>query len=100
MNRPPHRPEEDMYLMPLPDQRRKGATRHGRWNEPRKRRRIVTIGAAIIAVAAIAIGIIVFNEDSGPTGPLPVHLPPASESYLGVYTKGLPASYGPVTAFV
>jgi mannan endo-1,4-beta-mannosidase len=30
---------------------------------------------------------------------LPVHLPPASESYLGVYTKGLPASYGPVTEF-
>ena len=73
--------------------------RHGRGNEPGKRRRIVTIGAAIIAVAAIAIGIIVFNESSEPTGPLPVHLPPASESYLGVYTKGLPDSYEPVAAF-
>ena len=99
MNRPPHRPEEDVSLMPLPDQRRKGAMRHGRGNEPGKRRRIVTIGAAIMAVAAIAIGITIFNLSSEPTGPLPVHLPPASESYLGVYTKGLPDSYGPVTAF-
>src|SRR6476619_173417 len=99
MNRPPHRPEEDVYLMPLPDQRRKGAIRHGRGNVPGKRRRIVTIGAAIIAVAAIAIGITIFNLSSEPTGPLPVHLPPAAESYLGVYTKGLPDSYAPVTAF-
>ena len=88
-----------MSLTPLPDLRRKGARRHGRGNGSRKRRRIVTIGAAIIAVAAIAIGIIVFNESSEPTGPLPVHLPPASESYLGVYTEGLPDSFGPVTAF-
>ena len=100
MNRPPHRPEEeDVYLMPLSDQRSNGATRHGRGNGPGKRRRIVTIGAAIIAMAAIAIGIIVFNESSEPTGPLPVHLPTASEAYLGVYAKGLPDSYGPVTAF-
>ena len=99
MNRPPHRPEEDVYLMPLPDQRRNGAVRHGRGNEPGKRRRLVTIGAAIIAVAAIAIGITIFNLSSEPTGPLPVHLPPASGSYLGVYTKGLPASYGPITEF-
>ena len=99
MNRPPHRPEEDVYLMPLPDQRRKGVRRHGRGNEAGKRRRIVTICAAIMAVAGIAIGITIFNLSSEPTGPLPVHLPPASESYLGVYTKGLPNSYGPVTAF-
>lgn len=99
MNRPPHRQEEDVSLMPLPYQRRNSAKRRGRGNEPGKRRRIITIGTAIIAVATIAIGIIVFNESSEPTGPLPVHLPPASESYLGVYTKGLPASYGPVTAF-
>jgi hypothetical protein len=50
-------------------------------------------------VAAIAIGITVFNMSSEPTGPLPIHLPPASESYLGVYTKGLPDSYRPITAF-
>lgn len=99
MNRPPYRPEEDVYLMPLPDQRRKDAMSHGRGNEPGKRRQLVTISAAIIAVAAIAIGITIFNLSSEPTGPLPVHLPPASESYLGVYTKGLPDSYGPVTAF-
>jgi hypothetical protein len=99
MNRPPHRQEEDVSLMPLPLQQRNGAIRHSRGNEPGKRRRIVTIGAAITAFAAIAIGIIIFNESSGPTGPLPVHLPPASESYLGVYTKGLPDSYGPITTF-
>ena len=50
-------------------------------------------------MAAIAVGFIVFNKSSEPTGPLPVHLPPASASYLGVYAKGLPDSYGPVTAF-
>ena len=99
MNHPPHRQEENVSLASLPVQRRKGDMRHGRGNEAGKRRRIVTIGAAIIAAAAITIGIVVFNESSEPTGPLPVHLPPASESYLGVFTKGLPDSYGPVTAF-
>jgi len=54
---------------------------------------------AIIAVAAIALGISLYNRSAEPTGPLPVHLPPASASYLGVYTKGLPESYAPVTAF-
>ena len=99
MNRPPHRQEEDVSLMPLPYQRANEARRHRRGNVPGKRRRIVAIGAAIIAVAAIAIGIIVFNKSSEPTGPLPVHLPPATASYLGVYTRGLPDSYEPVTAF-
>jgi mannan endo-1,4-beta-mannosidase len=72
--------------------------KHRDSNEPR-RHRIVTTGAAIIAVAAIALGIVLYNQSSEPTGPLPVHLPPASGSYLGVYTKGVPASYTPVTAF-
>ena len=72
--------------------------KHRDGNEPR-RHRIVTTGAAIIAVAAIALGIVLYNESSEPTGPLPVHLPPASASYLGVYAKGVPASYTPVTAF-
>ena len=73
--------------------------RHRSGNEPRKRRRIVTTGAAIIAVAAIALGITLYNKSADPTGPLPVHLPPASASYLGVFAKGVPDSYGEVTAF-
>ena len=39
------------------------------------------------------------TNPQSPTGPLPVHLPPASGSYLGVYADGVPASYGEVTAF-
>jgi mannan endo-1,4-beta-mannosidase len=66
---------------------------------PRKRRRIFTTGAAIIAAAAIALGITLYNKSADPTGPLPVHLPPASASYLGVYAEGVPDSYRPVTAF-
>jgi hypothetical protein len=99
LNRPPHRQEEDVSLMPLPVQRRNGTVRHRRGSVPGKRRRIVTIGTAIIAVAAIALGITLYNRSSEPTGPLPVHLPPATASYLGVYTKGLPDSYEPITAF-
>jgi hypothetical protein len=66
---------------------------------PGKRRPIVTIGAAIIAVVAIALGITFYNRSSEPTGPLPTHLPPASASYLGVYAEGVPNSYSQVTAF-
>ena len=62
-------------------------------------RRIVTIGVAIIAAAAIASGVILYNKSADPTGPLPVDLPPASGSYLGVYANGVPASYAGVTAF-
>jgi hypothetical protein len=54
---------------------------------------------AIIAVAAIALGITLYNKSAEPTGPLPVHLPPASASYLGMFAKGVPDSYEPVTAF-
>src|SRR5271165_4867527 len=73
--------------------------RHRSGNERGKRRRIVTIGTAIIAVSAIALGITLYNKSADPTGPLPVHLPPAAASYLGVYAKGVPDSYGEVTAF-
>jgi len=101
MNRPPHHQEEEVRLMPLPlrNHRTNNFMRHRNGNEPRRRRRIVTTGAAIIAVAAIALGITIFNQSSEPTGPLPVHLPPASASYLGVYAEGVPASYSGVTAF-
>ncbi len=64
-----------------------------------RQRRIVTVGAAIIAVAAIAVGIALYNDSASPTGPLPVNLPSSSASYLGVYADGVPDSYGQVTAF-
>jgi mannan endo-1,4-beta-mannosidase len=73
--------------------------RHRNSDPSGKRRRIVTSGGAIIAVAAIALGVTLYNKSADPTGPLPAHLPAASASYLGVYEKGFPDSYGPVTAF-
>ena len=65
---------------------------------------MVTIGAAILVAAAIAAGVILYNksvgsDSSSSTGPLPVHLPTATSSYLGVFTNGVPNSYGGVTAF-
>jgi hypothetical protein len=62
-------------------------------------RRTVKIGVAIIAAAAIAAGVILYNKSADPTGPLPVNLPPASGSYLGVYANGVPNSYAGVTGF-
>src|SRR5262249_55207942 len=64
------------------------------------RRWWIRTGAAVVAAAAIAAGLIVYNQASrGPTGPLPVHLPPVSGSYLGVYTPTAPRTYAGVTAF-
>jgi mannan endo-1,4-beta-mannosidase len=63
-------------------------------------RRTVTTIAAIVAAAAIAAGVVLYNRASDHHGgPLPVNLPPATASYFGVFTKGLPASYSGVTAF-
>ena len=75
--------------------------KHRSGNKPRRRRRIVTTGVAIIAAAAIAVGVSLYNKsaDPPPTGPLPVHLPTTPQSYLGVYADGAPASYDGVTAF-
>jgi mannan endo-1,4-beta-mannosidase len=71
---------------------------HGRARTGRSRR-IVTTVLAIIAVAAIATGVILYNKSSDHPGPLPDSLPPASASYLGVFTQGVPHSYASVTAF-
>jgi mannan endo-1,4-beta-mannosidase len=68
-------------------------------NSPRVRRRIAAAGAAIIAAAAIAVSVSVYHKSAGPVGPLPVQLPTAPQSYLGVYAHGIPASYNAVTAF-
>ena len=62
-------------------------------------RRFLTTMLAIIAVAVIAVGVVLYNKSSDHAGPLPVDLPPASGSYLGVFAKGLPNSYRGVTAF-
>jgi mannan endo-1,4-beta-mannosidase len=68
-------------------------------NSQRKRRRIVTAGVAVIAAAAIAAGVILYDKSAAPVGPLPVQLPITPQSYLGVYVDGVPASYAGVTAF-
>jgi hypothetical protein len=74
-------------------------TRTGARRGRRRRRPLVTAGLAVMAAVAIATGIVVYNGTSGPGGPLPVSLPPATGSYLGVYTKNLPASYSGISAF-
>lgn len=64
--------------------------------------RTFKLGVAIIAVALIAVGVILYNraaDSSSNGGPLPVNLPQDSASYLGVFTKGVPRSYDGVTAF-
>ena len=73
-------------------------SQHGRGRTGRSRR-IVTTAVAIIAAAAIAAGVILYNKSSDHTEPLPVNLPAASASYLGVFTKGVPRSYAGVNAF-
>jgi mannan endo-1,4-beta-mannosidase len=73
-------------------------THHSRRRAGRSRR-LVTTAVAVIAAAAIAAGVILYNKSAEPTGPLPVHLPTTSNSYLGVFTEGIPNSYSGVTSF-
>jgi Glycosyl hydrolase family 26 len=99
----PANDEDDAHLtlQPWPGHRKSAPVRH-RARNPRRRRRMVTAGLAIIAAAAIAAGVSLYNKSANPTrptGPLPVHLPATPQSYLGVYAHGAPASYGGVTAF-
>ena len=66
----------------------------------RRGRRLVVPVIAIVAAAAIAGGVIIYNKSADPSaGPLPVNLPAASGSYLGVYATGVPDSYAGVTSF-
>jgi mannan endo-1,4-beta-mannosidase len=65
----------------------------------RRPRRLLTATMAIIAAAVIAGGIVLYNRSTDPSGPLPVHLPADTASYLGVYVKGLPQSYTGVSDF-
>jgi hypothetical protein len=100
MRRPPDYQEETVGLAPQlqTDHTAGDSSSRRRGHQPRRRRRFVTTGA-LLAVAAIVLGIGLYNNFAGSTGPLPSNLPPASASYLGVFAKGAPASYTSVTAF-
>jgi mannan endo-1,4-beta-mannosidase len=73
-------------------------THHGRRRQGAPRR-LVKACAAAIAALAIAAGVIIYNKSADPSGPLPVNLPAATGSYLGIYANGTPASYSGVTEF-
>jgi hypothetical protein len=63
-------------------------------------RRTMRAVVALVAAAAIATGVVLYNRsEDDPTGPLPVHLPVTPASYLGVFVKGFPNSYEPMTTF-
>jgi hypothetical protein len=80
--------------------RKSHPVKHRDINTSRKRKKILTGGgAAIITAAAISAGVVFYNRSADPIGPLPVHLPADSGSYLGVYANGVPASYNGVAAF-
>ncbi len=72
---------------------------HSSRSTQRRPRRIWAGAAAIIAAAAIAIAVSLFNRSADPNGPLPVHLPTTPQSYLGLFADGIPTSYAGVTAF-
>jgi glycosyl hydrolase family 26 len=73
---------------------RSGNTQRGRW-------RILTVGVAVIAAVAIAVGVSLYNSADSAHSPRPlsVQLPTTPQSYLGVYVAGTPGSYDGVTAF-
>jgi mannan endo-1,4-beta-mannosidase len=72
---------------------------HGSARAKRGPRRIMGMAIAVIAVIAIAAGITLYNRSSDPPAPLPVHLPPTPQSYLGVYSNTFPSSYAKLTTF-
>jgi mannan endo-1,4-beta-mannosidase len=62
--------------------------------------RILTIALVVIAAVAIAGAVTLHNRSRDSTrGPLPVQLPAAAGSYLGVYAHGVPESYAGISAF-
>ncbi len=73
-------------------------TRHGARRGRRRRRPLLRAGVALLAVVVIAAGVVVYRATSKPHGPLN-SLPASAGSYLGVYTKDLPASYSKVSMF-
>ena len=98
MSHVPGYDEDDAHLtvQPWPGHRENGPVRHRSPNKPRRRRRIVTTAVAIIAVAAIASGVALYNRSADPAahaGPLPVNLPRTPGSYLGVFVNDLTPLY-------
>jgi len=73
--------------------------KHGSRAARRTPRRTLGTVIALIAALGIAAGVVLYNKSTDSTGPLPVHLPTTPDSYLGVFAKGFPDSYGPMTAF-
>jgi Glycosyl hydrolase family 26 len=72
--------------------RQKGRRRQGR-------SRWIFAAVAVVVVAAIAASVIIYKRSSDSPGPLPVNLPSASGSYLGVFVKGSPDTYSGITNF-
>ncbi len=72
---------------------------HSTRSTQRRPRRIWAGGAAIIAAAAIATAVTIYNRSADGPGPLPDDLPTTPQSYLGVFVDGIPNSYAGVTAF-
>jgi glycosyl hydrolase family 26 len=68
-------------------------------NRLRKNRRFIATVGTLLTIAAIAAGIGIYNHSVGSSGPLPANLPPASASYIGIFTKGVPNSYSGVRQF-
>jgi mannan endo-1,4-beta-mannosidase len=73
--------------------------RHRTKTVRRRIRPTLRVLVALVAAGAIAGGVVVYNRSADPAGPLPVHLPTTPASYLGVFVKGFPDSYKPMTAF-
>jgi hypothetical protein len=73
--------------------------KHHTVNGRSKLRWIASAGVVIVIAAAAGVGISLYHRSADRTGPLPVDLPTTSQSYLGVYAAGTPASYDGVTAF-
>jgi hypothetical protein len=72
---------------------------HRNGGASRQKGLMIKAGLAVVAAAAIAAAITIYNTSSNQTGPLPDQLPSAAGSYLGVFESGLPAKYSEVTSF-
>jgi mannan endo-1,4-beta-mannosidase len=73
--------------------------RHQTSRRQGKSGRIIAIVAAVVLVVGVAAGVVIYKVSSNSPGPLPVNLPAASGSYLGVFAKGAPDSYSGITTF-
>jgi mannan endo-1,4-beta-mannosidase len=73
--------------------------KHQRRKRQRRSTPIVVVSVIIVAALATGAAVVLHKNSAQRTGPLPVQLPAAAGSYLGVYAHGVPASYAGVTAF-